>query len=106
MSLPHTLQHVPTIKLKVKHTHQGKSNISRKRGLPQVGGSGMMGVPTEPTMEAPPAGAHLDSSTSQRPISKLQPLGLRASIWELRVEEGLGHSVHRPVLLASLSMLT
>ena len=52
-----------------------------------------MGVLTEPTVEAPGSGPHLDPSTSQRPVSKLQPLGLRASIWELRVEEGPGHSV-------------
>ena len=96
--------HPPTTphnKTQSKAHTAGKSRTSKKRGLPQVGGSGMMGVLTEPTMEAPPSGPHLDPSTSQRPISKIQPLGLRASIWELRVEEGLGHSVHRPVLLAS-----
>ena len=97
-------RHPPTSphnKTQSKTHTAGKSRTSKKRGLPQVGGSGMMGVLTEPTMEAPPSGPHLDPSTSQRPISKIQPLGLRASIWELRVEEGLGHSVHRPVLLAS-----
>lgn len=32
----YTLQQLPTIKLKVKHT-AGKSRTSKKRGLPQVG---------------------------------------------------------------------
>lgn len=82
--------HPPTTphnKTQSKTHTAGKSRTSKKRGLPQVGGSGMMGVLTEPTMEAPPSGPHLDPSTSQRPISNIQPLGLRASIWELRVKK-------------------